>query len=177
MHFLSREEPAPISGRDHLIIMAVGSLVAALASAALMWSGARTRDARAVIAGGAFAAMTLLMGFHGLATPGVILGPNGLVPLAGGAALPVGAALLALAAVPELRRPARLRYIVTGLVLFLSAIIAAGTAALGWPERGPTPPPDGRRDADALMLPGLRVYALLLPPGLRPDGPAPPPAR
>jgi hypothetical protein len=32
MHFLSREEPAPISGRDHLIIMAVGSLVAALAS-------------------------------------------------------------------------------------------------------------------------------------------------
>jgi HD-GYP domain-containing protein (c-di-GMP phosphodiesterase class II) len=128
-----------------------------------MWSGARTRDARAVIAGGAFAAMTLLMGFHGLATPGVILGPNGLVALAGGAALPVGAALLALAAVPELRRPARLRYIVTGLVLFLSAIIAAGTAAMVWPERVPTLPQYGSRDAIAFMLVGLGLYAVVLP--------------
>jgi HD-GYP domain-containing protein (c-di-GMP phosphodiesterase class II) len=167
MHFLSREEPAPISGRDHLIIMAFGSLVAALASAALMWSGARTRDARAVIAGGAFAAMTLLMGFHGLATPGVILGPNGVVALAGGAALPVGAALLALAAVPELRRPARLRWVVAGLALFLSAIVVAGTAALIWPERVPALPKYGSRDAVAFMAVGLALYALVLPRAVR----------
>jgi len=167
MHFLSREEPAPISPTGHLVVMAVGSAIAAAASAALMWSGARTRDARAVIAGGAFAAMTLLMGFHGLATPGVILGPNGLVAMAGGAALPVGAALLSLAALPELRRPAQLTRIVAALTALLLTITLAGTAAMLWPDHIPAMPQYGTPPATAFMLVGLALYGMVLPRAVR----------
>jgi HD-GYP domain-containing protein (c-di-GMP phosphodiesterase class II) len=163
MHFLSREEPAPISPTGHLVIMAVGSAIAAAASAALMWSGARTRDARAVISGGAVAAMTLLMGLHGLATPGVILGPNGVVGLAGGAALPVGAALLSLAAVPELRRPAYLARIVAAIAALLGTIVVLGSALLVWPDSLPAIPEYGTPPAIALMVVGLVLYGIVLP--------------
>jgi hypothetical protein len=86
--------------------MAIGASVAAVPSIALMARGLRTRDGRAVVAGGAFATMTLLLAIHGLATPGVLLRRNGVVALAGGTALPAGAAILSLSALPP---PAALR--------------------------------------------------------------------
>ena len=59
MHFLVSEDKAPVTAIQHLFIMAIGSGVAATASVALMLAGFRRRETRAVIAGGAFAAMTL----------------------------------------------------------------------------------------------------------------------
>src|SRR6185312_5932927 len=124
--------------------MGVGASVAALASVALMARGLRSRDGRAVIAGGAFATMTLLLAIHGLATPGVLLGPNGVVALAGGTALPVGAAILSLAAL---------------LLFLLIAHRAVRTFALT------------RRATDLIVVVGavwlgVALYpALLLPPG------------
>jgi hypothetical protein len=74
VHFLMHEGNAPISGTGHLFVMAVGASVAAVASVALMARGLRTRDGRAVVAGGAFATMTLLLTAattrHVPATPG-----------------------------------------------------------------------------------------------------------
>jgi hypothetical protein len=91
MHALSRGGEAPVSGFAHLMVMAVASSIAAAASIALALAGVRTRDARSLISGGAFGAMTLLLVIHGLATPGVIIGMNGLIALAGGSALPSAA--------------------------------------------------------------------------------------
>src|SRR5690242_10355727 len=90
MHFFVSEDKAPITATEHLGVMAVGSTVAAVCSIALMLAGFRRRETRAVIAGGAFAAMTLILLIHGLATPGVLIGPNGIVQVAGGLALPAG---------------------------------------------------------------------------------------
>ena len=52
VHFLMGEGNAPISGKGHLLVMAVAASVAAVASVALMARGLHTRDGRAVVAGG-----------------------------------------------------------------------------------------------------------------------------
>ena len=82
LHALTRGGEAPVSGVGHLVIMAVGSSIAAFACIALAIAGVRGRDGRSLISGGAFGAMTLLLVIHGLATPGVFIGPNGIIALA-----------------------------------------------------------------------------------------------
>ena len=94
LHLLLDEGRAPVTPLGHLVVMGVVSVVAALASGGLAWVGVRRHDGRAVIAGAAFAAMTLLLTVHGLATPSVLLGPNGLVAFTGAASPSVGAAFL-----------------------------------------------------------------------------------
>ena len=42
VHFLMNEGNAPISGKGHLLVMAIGASVAAVASVALMARGLRT---------------------------------------------------------------------------------------------------------------------------------------
>ena len=61
-----------------------------------------------MLLGTAFSTMTALLAVHGLATPGVLAGPNGVVAFAGAASLPAGALVLALSALPALRRPRRI---------------------------------------------------------------------
>ena len=53
-------------------------------------------DARTVVVGGGFTIMATLLAVHGLVTPGVLVGKNGVIALTGAATLPVGAAVLAL---------------------------------------------------------------------------------
>jgi hypothetical protein len=140
VHFLMTEGNAPISGKGHLFVMAIGASVAAVASVALMARGLRTRDGRAVVAGGAFATMTLLLAIHGLATPGVLLGRNGVVALAGGTALPAGAAILSLAALPAVRRPENVAAIGRALGALLTALAVAGVVVLFEPGAVPSLP-------------------------------------
>lgn len=158
LHFVAGEGAAPIGAPGHLVVVTIGAGVAAVASAGLMLGGVRDQDARAVIAGGAFSVMTLLLVLHALATPGVLFGPNGVVALAGGAALPAGGALLTLAAVPGLRatgRPGRLAVAFAGL---LAAIGAAGALALADPRLVPALPEPGDPLAIALMAAGMTCY-------------------
>jgi len=155
VHFLMSEGNGPISGKGHLFVMAVGASIAAVASTALMARGLRTRDGRAVVAGGAFAAMTLLLAIHGLATPGVILGPNGVVALAGGTALPVGAAILSLVGLPAVRRPENVPVITRVLAVVLAALAVAGVVVLIRPAAVPSLPKAGDPDAYALGIVGL----------------------
>ena len=75
------------------------------AAVALTIVGARRNDGRTVLLGTAFTVMAALLALHGLATPGIILAYNGLVGFTGAATLPVGGAVLALSALPSLRRP------------------------------------------------------------------------
>ena len=61
----------------HFIGVGVSALVAALASLTLTVVGARRNDGRTVIVGMAFSVMAALLAIHGLATPGVLVGMNG----------------------------------------------------------------------------------------------------
>ena len=91
----------------HFYGVGVSALVATAAAVVLTTVGARESDARTVIVGGGFALMAALLAVHGLSTPGVILGPNGLIAVTGAATLPVGAAVMTLAALPPFVGPQR----------------------------------------------------------------------
>jgi putative nucleotidyltransferase with HDIG domain len=158
MHFLVSEDKAPITAPQHLAIMAIGSFIAAVASVALMAAGFRRRETRAVIAGGAFAAMTLILLIHGLATPGVILGDNGVVAVAGGMALPVGGAILTIAAVPALRGPRHLRAVVFCLTAVLGFIALLGAIGFALPQDVPSVPDYESPEAIALLVIGTLFY-------------------
>jgi len=155
MHFLVSEDKAPVTAVQHLFIMAIGSTIAAAASVALMLAGFRRRETRAVVAGGAFAAMTLILLIHGLATPGVILGQNGVVAVAGGLALPVGGAILTVAALPALRGPRHLRTVAWSLVALLVVIAALGVVGFAIPQDIPSVP--GYESPEAIVLLAIGV--------------------
>jgi hypothetical protein len=89
----------------HFVGVGVSALLAAAVSLALTIVGVRRNDGRVVLIGTGFTVMSALLAIHGLATPGVIVGMNGIISLTGAATLPVGAAILALPAVPGFRRP------------------------------------------------------------------------
>ncbi len=110
----------------HFIGVGVSALVAAIAAIALTVVGVRRNDGRAVLVGTAFTVMAALLAIHGLATPGVLIGMNGVIALTGAATLPVGAAVLALSALPSLRRPTNLH-----ALLLLDALAVAVVIALG----------------------------------------------
>ena len=82
----------------HMVAVGATMLVAGIAAGLLTRAGTRRGDVRAVAVGTAFAAMAALLLVHALATPEVFLGEDetGLLAFAGGATLPVGAAILPL---------------------------------------------------------------------------------
>lgn len=159
MHFVISEDKAPVTAVQHLFVMAIGSSIAALSSIALMVAGVRRRETRAVVAGGAFAAMTLILLIHGLATPGVIIGPNGVVAVAGGLALPIGGAILTVAALPALRGPRHLRAVAAGLVVLLAAIAMLGLIGFLVPGDVPSVPGYDSPEAIALLVVGTLFFA------------------
>ncbi|MBJ7331727.1 MAG: HD-GYP domain-containing protein [Solirubrobacteraceae bacterium] len=161
MHFLTGDQPAPITGTQHLIVIAITATVAALASAALIVSGYRQRDTRAVIAGGAFAVMSTLLFLHGIATPGVLFGPNGVVALAGGMSLPLGAALLTLAALPSLRGPRHLKTVTAGAVVFVCGVVILGALGLVYATEVPAVPAYESPEAIAFLTAGVIGFAIV----------------
>jgi HD-GYP domain-containing protein (c-di-GMP phosphodiesterase class II) len=150
-----------VSGTGHFALVGVAALIAAFASAGLTVAGVRRRDGQTTLLGTAFSTMTAMLAVHGLATPGVLVGPNGVVAVAGGLSLPVGAAVLALTALPAVRTTRRM-----GRLLALQAALAAGVLALGaagllCPTLVPAVPASGSRAAVALMAAGIALYGLL----------------
>jgi hypothetical protein len=83
-----------------------------------------------VLLGTAFTVMAALLALHGLATPGFILGYNGLVGFTGAATLPIGGAVLALSALPSLRRPHSIRRLLALQVALVAGVVALGTAGM-----------------------------------------------
>ena len=98
---------------------------AAIVAAGVTVAGVRARDGRAILLGTAFSSTTALLAGHGMSTPGVLAGPNGVIAVAGGASLPVGTALLAMTALPGLRRPRRI-----APLLVLQAVLALAVVGL-----------------------------------------------
>src|ERR671915_1151218 len=160
LHFFSREQ-VQFGGDVHFTGVGLTALVAAVAAVALTIVGARRQDARTVLVGTAFSAMAALLALHGLATPGMLVGPNGVVSFTGGATLPVGAAVLALSAVPAFRRPEGVRPLLVLQAVLLCTIIALGAVGMLSPETVPGVPEAGSDAAKTLLAVGLAFYALL----------------
>jgi len=150
-----------IGGTGHFALVSVAALVAGFASAGLTAAGVRRRDAQIALLGTAFSTMTALLAVHGLATPGVLVGPNGVVALAGGLSLPAGAAVLALTALPGLRGMRRMGPLLALQAALATIVLALGAAGLLWPTLVPAVPASGSRTAVALMSLGLTLFGLL----------------
>jgi HD-GYP domain-containing protein (c-di-GMP phosphodiesterase class II) len=154
-------EPSGGGPATHLALVATAALAATLASAILSAAGARRRDGRTVLLGTAFSTMSALLAVHGLATPGLLVGPNGVVAFAGAASLPAGALVLALSALPALRRPQDIRRLLIAQIAVAVSIVALGASAIFLPDFIPAAPATGSPIAYALLAGGLALLALL----------------
>jgi putative nucleotidyltransferase with HDIG domain len=160
LHFVGRDK-VYWDGWIHFGAVAAGATLATLSAVALTVVGARRRDARAVLVGGAFSVMAALLVLHGVTTPGVLIGDNGIVAFSGGATLPVGGAILALSVLPVLRRPEAVTPLLA-LVLGSVALIAAlGATAVLAPELVPGVPEPASPLAWALLAVGLAFFGVL----------------
>ena len=109
----------------HVAMVAVSVTVAGASALGLTLAGARARDSRTVLLGGAFATMGALLTLDGLATPGLFAASSEPMAMAGSLALPVGIALMSLTAVPALRRTRRI-----APLLAVQAVTASGVLVL-----------------------------------------------
>jgi putative nucleotidyltransferase with HDIG domain len=160
LHFVGREKVF-IGGWIHFGGVAVGAGVATASAVALTVAGARQKDGHAVLVGCAFSVMAALLCLHGLATPGIVVGYNGVVGFTGGATLPVGGAILALGAVSHLRRPAAVRPLLALFGAGIVFVLGLGVAALADPSLVPAVPEPRSPAAWITLGAGLLFYALL----------------
>jgi putative nucleotidyltransferase with HDIG domain len=159
-HFVGRNQ-VMFGGEIHFVGVGVSALAAAVAAVVLTVIGARREDGRTVLVGTAFSVMAALLGLHGIATPGLLVGDNGVVAFTGGVTLPVGGAILALSVLPQMRRPSGVRPLLVLQAVSLTGVLALGISALFAPELVPGVPESGSRAAVALLVVGLSFYALL----------------
>jgi putative nucleotidyltransferase with HDIG domain len=146
----------------HFYGVGVSAVMAAVAAVALTIVGVQRRDGRAVLVGTGFSVMAALLAIHGLATPGVLVGYNGVIALTGAATLPVGGAILALSALPGLRRPLDIRPLLVLQALALVAVIGLGTVGMLAPTLVPSVPDPGSPAAIVALVVGVSFFAVLL---------------
>jgi HD-GYP domain-containing protein (c-di-GMP phosphodiesterase class II) len=160
VHFFGETE-VQIPGAVHFLPIAISAGLAAAAALALTLAGARRGDGRAVLIGTAFSAMAALLAIHGLTTPGFLVGDNGLVAFSGALTLPVGGAVLALSAIPELRRPSAVRPVLVLQGTLIVAIVALGLTGILAPSVVPGVPEAASTPAYMVLAVGLLFYAAL----------------
>ena len=156
---VGRNEVHPGDGL-HFYGVGFTAVAATLAAVVLTIVGARRNDARTVLVGTAFSVMAGLLALHGLSTPGMIVGWNGLVAFTGGATLLVGAAVLGLAALPPVSRQSIRRLVILQIVL-LAAVALLGAVGMLVPDLVPSVPEAGSPLALALLAVGLLLFAFL----------------
>jgi HD-GYP domain-containing protein (c-di-GMP phosphodiesterase class II) len=146
----------------HFYSVGFSALVAAAAATGLTLMGARRGDTRTVLVGTAFAVMASLLALHGLSTPGVWFGNNGVISITGGATLPAGAVILALSVLPLPPALRSVKALLALQVVLLAFVIGLGVSALAWPGLLPTVPAPNSEPALALLAVGLVAYGLLI---------------
>lgn len=150
-----------VPGMVHLVAVSAAGALAGVAAIGLSVIAARSHDGRAVLLGLGFAVMSVMLVVHALATPGELLGDNGVVSLAGGLNLPVGAVVLAASALPGLRRPSNLALLLRAEVAIVAIVAGIGAALLADPSLLPTLPPPGSPSAAAILVVGGAALLLL----------------
>lgn len=143
-----------VSMLAHAVVVASAGVLAFAASLAITVVGARRKDGRAVIVGAAFSTMSALLFVHALASPGVLIGANGLVQLAGAGNLPAGVAILSLSTVPALRRPASVKPLLAVQGLAFVGVVSLGLVGLLHPSTIPVLPGPGGPDANVVFAVG-----------------------
>src|SRR3954453_16962299 len=146
----------------HFVGVGVSAVAAALISLALTIVGVRRKDGRVVLIGTGFTVMSALLAIHGLATPGVIIGMNGVLALTGAATLPAGAAVLALSAAPPLRRPRSMGPLLALQAVSFLTVFFLGFIGLAVPEVVPSVPTPGSKPAWIALVAGAAFFAILL---------------
>jgi HD-GYP domain-containing protein (c-di-GMP phosphodiesterase class II) len=155
--------PAALTAPMHFGLVAIAAAIACLTSLILSVVGARARDGRAVLMGTAFSTMTALFAVHAFATPTIFSpGFNGMMPLAGGLSVPLGATLLALTALPALRRPRCVRPLVALQLALFAGVLAFGAYGLLNPTVVPAVPEAKSNPALALLFVGAFCLGLLI---------------
>jgi hypothetical protein len=137
-------------------------LCATAVSLALTIVGVRRGDGRVVLIGTGFTVMSALLAIHGLATPGVIIGMNGVLALTGAATLPAGAAVLALSAAPPLRRPRKMGPLLALQAFALLAVFFLGLIGMAVPRVVPSVPTPGSTTAWVALVVGASLFGILL---------------
>jgi hypothetical protein len=146
----------------HFVGVGISALCATTVSLALTIVGVRRNDGRVVLIGTAFTVMSALLAIHGLATPGVLIGMNGVLALTGAATLPAGAAVLALSAAPPLRRPRNMGPLLALQAFAFATVFFLGFIGLALPRVVPSVPAPGSTAAWAALLLGAALFAILL---------------
>ncbi|WP_051323963.1 HD-GYP domain-containing protein [Candidatus Solirubrobacter pratensis] len=151
----------------HFGLVAGAAALTSFASLGLTVSGARARDGRAVLMGTAFSTMTALFAVHGMSTPGVLVGDNGVIALAGGLSIPVGAYLLALTALPPLRRTRNVEPLLALQAGLFAGVLGLGALALIDSSIVPAVPQPKSAPAIGLLAAGAATLLLLVVRALR----------
>src|SRR2546423_3386919 len=137
----------------HFYGVGVSALAATVAAVALTTAGARQSDTRTVIVGGAFSLMAALLAVHGLVTPGVLVGQNGVIAVTGAATLPVGGAVLALSALPRFAAPRAIPRVIALQSVDAGALVGLSLLGTLVPRLVPAGP--AARPPPTLVLPGF----------------------
>ena len=136
----------------HFWLVLGAALVATVLALSVTTASRRRRDARLFLISLAFIVSAAFLGLHALATPGVLLGPNGGFELATPVGLLLAAAFCAVAAV-ELRSAqsdAVLRW-APGMLVGLGVLVA-GWAAISLAELPPLDDPLAQEELDGWQL-------------------------
>jgi hypothetical protein len=157
LHFFGRQEVS-VDSWVHFWVLAFASLATAAAALVLSIVGARRGDGRTVLLGTGFAVMAGILTVHGLSTPGMLTGRNGVVAFSGAAVLPVGGAVLALSALPALRRPTSVRPLLLLEGVLILAVVALGFVGILFPESVPSVPETASTPAIVLLVVGLCFF-------------------
>jgi putative nucleotidyltransferase with HDIG domain len=154
--------PVDLTPEAHFWPVVIAGGTSAFVAIGLTLAGVRARDGRVILLGTAFSTTTALLMVHGFATPGVVVpGMNGVIALAGGLSIPVGAGLLALTAIPGLRRPKRIAPLLVMQGVLAAGVLSLGGAALAFPTIVPVVPKAGSGPAVALLVFGVGCLLVL----------------
>lgn len=145
----------------HIIVVGAAGALAGAASVVMSIVASRRNDGRAVWLGIAFSVMATLLLIHALATPGIILPANGLVQAAGALNLPIGGTILAVSALPFLRRPRRVRLLVAAQLAVVGTLAVGGGVVLALSLTIPVVPTPSSVVANLIFAAGAIPLALL----------------
>jgi hypothetical protein len=160
LHFFGGKQ-VMFGGWTHFLLVGVTAVAATAAAVALTIAGARRGDARTVVVGTAFSVMASLLVVHGVATPGLLVGMNGVVAFSGGATLPVGGALLVLATLPSLRGPRAVGPLLVLQGALFTGVLVLGAIGMLFPSAVPGVPEPRSPEAITALLAGLVLYGLV----------------
>jgi putative nucleotidyltransferase with HDIG domain len=161
------DRPIELAAPVHFGMVVSAAVLAAAASIGLSIVGARRSDGRTVLLSTAFSTMAALLLVHGLTTPSMLVGYNGVVALAGGISLPVGAAVLTFTALPSLRRPRRVGRLLAVQAALGVAIFVLGALGILAPMLVPSVPQAGSAPATVLLITGAVLWTGLAGRALR----------